>query len=280
MSQGGPLVTADWLIENIGADAVKVIDATWVPGFLSGRKTGREEYDEGHIPGAVFFDIDDISDPASSLPHMMPDADAFANKLGQLGISNSDRIIAYDSNGFFASARAWWMLRLMGHDTVLVLDGGKAAWQRAGGALEKEEPAPTETTFIAKHNASLVKDLSEMHAISDTRSAAILDARAQGRFDGTAPEPRKDLPSGHIPNSYCVPAGSLLNPDSTMKTPEALLEILQPYADGPVVTTCGSGVSAAVISLALAQIGQWDTALYDGSWTEWAASPDNPVERA
>lgn len=280
MAMPDPLVTADWLMANISAPDLRVVDATWVPGFLVGRKAGAEEYKYGHIPGAVFFDIDDISDPDATVPHMLPDAIRFSSKVRKLGLGDGQRIIVYDSNGFFASARAWWMLRAMGHKDVHVLDGGRSAWQAAGGELEDLPLAPVERHFTARKRADLVKSMDQMKTLTDTGSAAILDARAQGRFDGTAPEPRKDLSSGHMPGSVCVPAGSLLNLDSTMKSARDLQPILGDYTTGAVVTTCGSGVSAAVITLALARLGNWDAALYDGSWTEWASDPDNPIERA
>ncbi|MDJ0922484.1 MAG: sulfurtransferase [Henriciella sp.] len=280
MSGQDPLVTADWLQANIAAPDLRVVDATWVPGFLVGRKTGIEEYNDGHIPGAVFFDIDDIADPDATVPHMLPDAIRFSSKVRKLGLGDGQRIIVYDANGFFASARAWWMLRAMGHKDVHVLDGGRSAWVKSGGELEDLPPVPVERHFTARKRTDLVKTMDQMHDLSSAGNVSILDARTQGRFDGTDPEPRKDLPSGHMPGSFCVPSGSLLNADGTMKSATDLLPLLQPHVSGPVVTSCGSGVSAAIISLALARLGNWDAALYDGSWTEWASHADNPIERA
>ena len=156
MAEHDPLVSATWLKENISAPDLRIIDATWVPGFLVGRKTGREEYDAGHIPGSVFFDIDDISDPDASLPHMMPDSIRFSSKVRKLGLGDGQRIIAYDRNGIFASARAWWMLRAMGHKDIYVLDGGRAAWLEASGDLEDLPPVPEERHFTARMRADLV----------------------------------------------------------------------------------------------------------------------------
>lgn len=275
-----PLVSADWLKSNLDVPNVRVLDATWVPPFLKERPNGTACYDAGHVPGAAYFNIDDIADQETSLKHMLPDADQFAAKVSALGISNDTHIIVYDSNGFFASARAWWMFRAMGHDAVQVLDGGLKSWKAAGGAVETSTPDPASGSFKAALKPALVRDMAEMHAHLDAKDTRILDARAQGRFDGTSPEPRPDLPSGHMPGSICVPVTNLLAPDGTMSPIDQLAPVLSDYLDTPVVTSCGSGVSAAVISLALAQLGNWDAALYDGSWSEWAANVENPIDRA
>ncbi len=277
MESGDPLVTAEWLKENINAPDLRMVDASWVPPFLSGRKTGLEGYTQAHIPGAVFFNIDTISDQASDLPHMLPDATLFSSRVRKLGLGDGHRLVIYDHNGFFASARAWWMFRVMGHSDIKVLDGGLAAWQAAGGEIEDLAPTPIERHYTARKRTDLVRDMRQMHDNIAAQTAKVLDARAPGRFDGSAPEPRADLRSGHIPDSFCVPASSLLNEDATMKSVDDLQELLEPYVSGPVTATCGSGVSAAIIALALARLGNWDTAIYDGSWSEWAANCDNPI---
>ena len=280
MSRRDPLVSADWLKAHFIAPNVCVLDATWVPPFLKDRPDGKSCYRSGHIEGAHYFDIDDIADTASGLKHMLPSAEIFEQKVGALGISNSSQVVVYDSNSFFASARAWWMFRAMGHDEVYVLDGGLNAWKAAGGNIETETIAPAPQSFTASHRPDLVRNQTTMREHVAKGDVKILDARAQGRFDGTSPEPRTDLPSGHMPGSYCVPATALLADSGTMLSKSELSPILDPFAGSDVVTSCGSGVSAAVISLALARCGNWEAALYDGSWSEWAANSDNPIATA
>lgn len=278
MSTPKPLVSADWLIVNIDASDIIVLDATWVPPFLKDRPSGPACYAAGHIPGAPFFSIDDIADQDTALKHMLPSAAYFAEKVAALGVSNNTRVVVYDGNGFFASARTWWMFRAMGHDEVSVLDGGLKAWQAAGGEATTQVPTPEAGSFKANLRQDLVRDMIGVRDHVKAKDIAILDARAQGRFDGTSPEPRPELPSGHLPGSYCVPASSLIAPDGTLRTADELMPILKDYLDNPVVTSCGSGVSAAVISLALAKVGNWNAAVYDGSWSEWAAQADNPID--
>lgn len=280
METGDPLVSAEWLIENITAPDIRVVDATWVPPFLVGRKPGREVYPECHIPNAVFFDIDTVADASSDLPHMLPDAVQFSSQVRKLGLGDGNRLIIYDDNGFFASARVWWMFRAMGHRDVKVLDGGLKAWIAAGGETEDLPPAPVIRHYTARARADLVRDKAQVQNIVKNKKAQILDARAQDRFNGTAPEPRPELPSGHIPGSVCTPAGGLIGTDGKLKTADELKQQLGSYSNQPVVATCGSGVSAAVIALALARIGNWDVAVYDGSWSEWAADPDSEIASA
>lgn len=273
-----PLISADWLVANLDQPSVRVLDATWVPPFLKDRPTGRTCFAEGHIPGAGYFDIDDIADSESSLSHMLPTVSLFDEKVSDLGVSNDTHVIVYDSNGFFASARAWWMFRAMGHERVHVLDGGLKAWRNAGGKVisGNQQQAPR-GQFQAKHGPDLIRDMRAMRIHVDRGDAKILDARDRGRFDGTSPEPRASLASGHMPGSFCVPASGLLDGDKKMKTAEDLAPLLSDFIGAPVITSCGSGVSAAVVALALARLGNWDAAVYDGSWSEWAAHPDNPI---
>lgn len=277
MSNNDPLVSAVWLKDNIGAPDIRVVDATWVPPFLVGRTPGSELYKQGHIPGAVYFDIDEIADQDSDLPHMLPSPILFSSRARKLGLGDGNRIIVYDQNGFFASARVWWMLRVMGHQDVHVLNGGFSAWQAVGGETEDLPPMPVERHFTARVRADLVRDRAQVASAVEDGSARILDARAEGRFKGTAPEPRADLQSGHMPGAANIPASDLLTPAGMLKEAEDLRPLLQDYVDATVITSCGSGVSAALINLALARLGHWDSALYDGSWSEWAAHTDSPI---
>jgi thiosulfate/3-mercaptopyruvate sulfurtransferase len=275
-----PLVSADWLLEHISDEDLRVLDATWVPPFLKDRASGRDMYEAGHIPGAPYFDIDEIAAPETGLSHMLPGPDLFATKIAALGISNETSIVVYDQNSFFASARAWWMFRAMGHEKTYVLDGGMQAWKAAGGIVTTDAALTEPREFTATPVPVLIRNMITMRGHVDAQDAAILDARDHGRFNGTSPEPRAGLPSGHMPGSFCVPASSLIADNATLKTSERLAPLLNDYLDRPIITSCGSGVSAAVISLALAQLGKWDAALYDGSWSEWASDPQNPIERA
>ncbi len=272
-----PLISADWLRANIDAENVRVLDATWVPPFLKDRSNGRTCFAEGHIPGAQYFDIDEIADQETDLSHMLPTPKVFGDKVGALGISNDTHVIVYDSNGFFASARAWWMFRAMGHDQVHVLDGGMDAWRAAGGSASTSIVTYDIADYEPAFNLGLIRGRQSMRAHVDAQDVKILDARDTGRFNGTSPEPRAGLPSGHMPGSFCVPASSLIMPDKRLQTADALAPLLQDFVSSPVVTSCGSGVSAAVIALALARLGNWDAAVYDGSWSEWASQSDNPI---
>lgn len=273
METGDPLVSASWLLENMSAPDVRILDATWIPSFANADRTGRSSYEAGHIPGAAFFDIDEIADTETDLPHMMPGSVMFASRARKLGIGDGNRIVVYDSNSFFASARAWWMLRVMGHSDVKVLDGGLTAWTEAGGALEDLPPVAVERHFTPRVRADLSKTAEQ---VLDANGTPVLDARPADRFYGRAPEPRADLRSGHIPGSTSIPSDSLIGPDGKMKSAEALKEVL-PGGEEPVICTCGSGVSAAVIALALARIGNYNASVYDGSWSEWGANADLPI---
>lgn len=280
MDHTDPLISATDLLAQIGSPEIKILDATWVPSFLKDRPNGPTLYREGHIPGAVFFDIDAVAEPGSSLPHMLPAGPQFAEAVSALGVGDEDEIVVYDSNGFFASARVWWMFRVMGHEKIRVLDGGRSAWKAAGGALDAAIPDPVAKIFQANPQPFLLKSMDQMRAHIDARSATILDARAPGRFAGTSPEPRPELPSGHMPGSVCVPSTELIQADGRLKDAKDLAPLLEPYLASDIVTSCGSGVSAAIISLALARLGKWNAALYDGSWSEWAANSDNPIATA
>lgn len=276
MESGDPLVTAEWLKENISAPDVRVVDATWIPPFLNRDETGRQLWSDCHIPGAVHFDIDAIKAGGTDLPHMLPDPVMFSSRVRKLGIGDGNRIVVYDQFNMFGAARVWWMLRVMGHQDVKVLDGGLQAWIDAGGETEDLPPVPVERHFTARVRSDLVKDVTQMMAASEGRTHTIIDARSKERFTGEAPEPREGLPSGHIPGSISVPSSVLSDEGGKMKPADALKPLF-PDTSGPVITTCGSGVSAAVTALALARLGNWDVAVYDGSWTEWASNSSRPI---
>ena len=273
-----PLVSTAWLAERLGSADLRVIDATW---FMPGEgRSGRQAYEEGHIPGAVFFDIDGISDRSSDLPHMLPAADAFADAAGALGLRRDLVLVVYDGQGIFSAPRVWWTLRIMGFPEVFVLDGGLLKWRAEGRPLETSTPAPTPATIEPAFDPSLVRDLEQLRRTVETRDAQVVDARAAARFRGEAPEPRAGLRSGHMPGARNVPWNGLISADGTMKSVgeiRAAFEAVGIDLDAPIVTTCGSGVSAALLALALARLGREDVAVYDGSWTEWGGRADTPV---
>jgi thiosulfate/3-mercaptopyruvate sulfurtransferase len=272
-----PLVTTEWLAGQLGATDLVVFDAT---KFLPGEgKDGAEEFARTHIPGGRFFDIDAIADPDTELPHMVPSPGRFERLLGELGVSNASRVVFYDQKGLSSAARGWWMMGLFGHDQAFVLDGGLPKWLREGRPVEAGLPAlPASAKFQASFRATRLRGIGDMLAGTDD---LVLDARPAGRFAGSAPEPRAGLPSGHIPGSRNVPSASLLRPDGTMLDPAALRAAFAAVgADGAqsVVTSCGSGITATILSLGLLRAGLPQGAVYDGSWTEWAGRPDTMKE--
>jgi thiosulfate/3-mercaptopyruvate sulfurtransferase len=274
-----PTVTTEWLAKHLDDPDVRVVDGTW--HMPQAKRDARAEFEAAHIPGAVFFDIDAIADRATSLPHMLPSAAQFAASVGELGISNGHRIVVYDVRGVVSAARVWWTFRAFGHDDVAVLDGGLRKWRAEGRPVESGGAAPARVAFTARLRPELVRDVEAMRANVARRTVQVLDARSAGRFAGTEPEPRAGLRGGHIPGSLSLPYETLYRPDGTLKPPHELREAVTAAGvdlDRPVVTTCGSGVTASVLALALYLIGRRDVAVYDGSWSEWGSRSDTPVE--
>jgi thiosulfate/3-mercaptopyruvate sulfurtransferase len=275
-----PLVSTAWLAEHLEAPDIRIVDASWyLPGV---ERDAKAEYAECHIPAAVYFDIDDIADADNPLPHMLPAPEKFSSRVRKLGLGDGVRIVVYDSGSWMASARVWWMFRVFGHDDVAVLDGGLAKWRAEGRPLDNHPILPRERHFTARMNTFLVRDVGQMLGNVKSGRAQVLDARAAGRFDATVPEPRAGLRGGHIPGSLNLPYDRLIDADSGEMLPAdalaAVFDAAEVDRSRPVITSCGSGVSAGVLALALAVIGHPDGAVYDGSWTEWGGRDDTPIE--
>ena len=271
------LVSTDWLAKNLNRPDLAVVDASWY--LPAQNRDGKKEYLEAHIPSAVHFDIDEISDRSSPLPHMMPSADQFARQVGKLGISEDKTIVVYDGSGLFAAPRVWWMLRVFGAKDVRVLDGGFPRWKAEGRSTESGEAKPREAVFRPHFDASAVADTERVRRALDNGAAQVVDARSAERFTGAAPEIRPGIRSGHMPGALNAPSSTLID-NGRLKSPAELAKSLKSAGldtEKPVITSCGSGVSAAIISLALDELGRPAEALYDGSWTQWASTPSNPV---
>lgn len=277
------LVDTDWLETHLDAPDLIVLDASW--HLPSAGRDAKNDYLAAHIPGAVLFDIDDLSDETSSLPHMLPSTTKFSSRMKAIGLGDGMRVVVYDTSGIFAAARAWWMLRIMGHEDVAVLNGGFKKWTAEGRATEDgAPPARVPKHFTPRFNSALLAELEEMRAFAnsevDQRRIQVVDARPAGRFAGIDAEPRPGLRRGHIPGSSNVPHNAVLNADGTMKSDRditALFEAAGVRTNDPLVASCGSGVSAAVLALALATTGRNDVAIYDGSWAEWGADDSLPI---
>ena len=274
------LVDTDWLAAHLGDPDVRVVDGSFkLPGISP---TAQQDYAARHIRDAPFFDIDMIADHGSSLPHMLPSAEEFARHMSRLGIGDRHRVVVYDGTGWSSAPRVWWMLRAFGHDDVAVLAGGLAKWIAEGRAVTTEIPTPAPALFTPRFRPALVRGKRELQANLETRREQVLDARAQGRFEATAPEPRPGLRSGHIPGSRNLPYEQLVDPKT--KLPLDAADLTQRFRaaglapERPIVCSCGSGVTACALALALHLAGWPEAAIYDGSWSEWGLPGDTAIE--
>jgi thiosulfate/3-mercaptopyruvate sulfurtransferase len=275
------LVETDWLAAHLEAPDIVILDATMhLPGA---ERDAAADYRDTHIPGALFFDVEEISDTTSPLPHMLPPPEKFSSRVRRMGIGDGTRIIIYDQTNMSGAARAWWMFRVMGASDVAVLNGGLAKWRAEGHRIERWRPRPrSERHFTARLNSALVRDIGDMQALLRNGAMQIVDARSARRFDGLDPEPRVVPRLGHIPGARNLPFTKLLAENGTMRPPDEIKALLAEAGIDPakpVVASCGSGVTACVIALALATLGNEMVAVYDGSWAEWSTA-DTPVEGA
>ena len=272
------LVSTAWLAAHLKDPDLRLLDASWY--LPEAGRNAKDEYNEAHIPGARFFDIVEISDQRSDLPHMAPPIEKFMSRMRAMGVGDGHQIVIYDGAGLLSAARVWWLFKLMGFETVAVLDGGFPKWKAEGHAVEDMPPMVRDRHMTVRFQNQLVRDVTQVSAASKLSDHVIVDARAANRFRGDAPEPREGLRAGHIPGSRSVPFTTLLNDDRTMKSPEgcrAVFEAAGVDLAKPIITTCGSGVTAAILALALERLGHRQWSLYDGSWAEWGMFPTVPV---
>lgn len=269
------LVSTDWLAAHLKDPDLRILDASWYLRDME--RDGRTEYNAAHIPGARFFDIDEIADLRSDLPHTIPPVEKFISRMRAMGVGDGHQVVVYDGAGVFTSPRVWWMFRLMGKTDIAVLDGGLPKWQAEGHPTDDMPPIVRDRHITVQRQAHLIKDVTQVAAASKLATHEILDARSPGRFQGVVPEPREGLRSGHIPNSRNLYFRELLNQNGTMKSTDALRAVFEAAKvdlNKPIITTCGSGVTAAIVSLALERIGHDRHAVYDGSWSEWGMYND------
>jgi thiosulfate/3-mercaptopyruvate sulfurtransferase len=271
------VVSADWVEKQLGAPEFRIVDAAWY--LPAQNRNGAAEYASGHIPGAVFFDQDVIADHSSALPHTVPSPEFFASEVGKLGIAETDTIVVYDGPGIFTAPRVWWLFRVMGAKNVFVMDGGLDGWKKEGRPLQTDLPEPAPAVFHTNFNPYAVTSFEEMRGIVTTRARQVADARGPGRFTGEEAEPRAGMRSGHMPGAKNMPSGTF-SVDGHFKGLDELRGLFEEAGidlSKPVVTSCGSGVTAAIITLALHSLGHEENTLYDGSWSQWGGRDDTPV---
>lgn len=272
------LVSTDWLAAHLKNSDLRILDASWY--LPADNRDPLAEYNAEHIPGARFFDIDEISDARSELPHMVPPVEKFMSRMRAMGVGDGHQVVVYDGAGLFSAARVWWLFKLMGQSNVAVLDGGLPKWKSEGRKTTAQAPNIRDRHMTVVRQNQMVRDVTQVARASKLGDYTIIDARSAARFRGEAPEPREGMRAGHIPGSINLPFSELLNDDATMKAPNTLRTIFKDARvdlTKPAITTCGSGVTAAILALALERIGKTDHAVYDGSWSEWGMYDDLPI---
>lgn len=272
------LVSTDWLAAHLKNPDLRILDASWYLPAMG--RDAKAEYAQTHIPNARFFDIDDVSDARSEMPHMAPPVEKFMSRLRAMGVGDGHQVVVYDGHGIFSAARVWWLFRLMGQMDVAVLDGGLPKWVREGRDTDDLPPVIRDRHMTVRRQNQMVRDVTQVAHAAKLGDHEIIDARGAERFRGEAAEPREGLRAGHIPGAKNIPFPNVLNPDGTMKSPDDLRAVFETAGvdlGKPAITTCGSGVTAAILSLAMERFGKSDHSLYDGSWAEWGAFPTMPV---